>query len=414
MKKLEIMAFHTIISLIFIYLPLTQIDAESKNELFESTKTTDDIKLKISQYIKDKKYNSAFQFLKAKDPENKNIDLVLLKEDLALNYFVNSLMHQGFAFKDLEKTESIFSVRGSEGNYVMYSFPIDKIIQGLLKIEPNHCLLNRGLGDFYFEVSSKYGENWFLKGDELFKAIESPYLKTVQLGCADAFVFNWLGHQASQREDYNLSIKNFQQALTLKPEYPYANYGIAYSLIKIKKVEEALGFALNAYSQFETQKGKGDASRLLGLIYSELKNDPKAMEYLELSNKITPNHYGTLGGLVDVYARIAQPKLKRSMNEFFNLAPKNPTIYNNLYEICSSNGRLDDLVNFYKEKLLRKENDEIIDGSLNFYIGQIYLARDKALAKKHLIQARNTFSKIYAKSHEVFIAIDQGLASASQ
>lgn len=397
-----------------MFSPLIQVDSD-KNKQNVHTTTNEginkEIKSKVANYIKEKKYNSAFQLLETYDPENKNIDLVLLKEDLALKYFVTSIMHRTFAFKDLGKSEDLLSVRGSTGNYRMFHFPIDQVLQELLKNNQDHCLLIRGLGDYYYEVSTKYGGNWLIKSDELSKEIENQYLKSVKSGCADAFVYNILGYQALDREDYQTSIEFFKKALMLKPIYPNPNYGIAISYIKLNHSETALDYALSAYSQFDTQRGKRDVARMLGRVYSDLKNDLKAREYYEFSNKVIPNHYGTLAGLVDVYARIDKPKLKKAMGEFYGLNPRNPTIYHDLYDICASNNTVEDLINFYKEKLLKKENDLVIKGSLNFYLGQLYLKKEPQLAKKYIIQARDLFTQIYAKDHEVFKLIDNILTS---
>ncbi|WP_235596806.1 tetratricopeptide repeat protein [Leptospira alstonii] len=402
---------------ILMFSPLIQVDSDENKQNVHTTANESinkEIESKAASYIKEKKYNSAFQLLETYDPENKNIDSVLLKEELALKYFVTSIMHRTFAFKDLSKNEDLLSARGSTGNYTMFHFPIDRVLQELLKNNPDNCLLNRGLGDYYFEVNTKYGENWFIKSDELSKEIENQYLKSVKLGCADAFVYNVLGHQTLYREDYQTSIEFFKKALTLKPIYPNPNYGIAHAYIKLNNSEVALDYALSAYTQFDTQREKADAARMLGRIYSDLKNDLKTREYYEFSNKVIPNHYGTLAGLVDVYARIDKSKLKKAMDEFYGLNPRNPTIYHDLYDICASNNTIEDLINFYKEKLLKKENYLAIRGSLNFYLGQLYLKKEPQLAKKYIIQARDLFTQIYAKDHEVFKLINNILTSMDQ
>lgn len=89
---------------------------------------------KAKELIVNKKYESAFKVLNGFDPKNRNPEIVLLKEDIALNYFVSSIMHQMFAFKDLEKNEDIMDYRGKKGSFGMYMFTLDKVLDSLIRI----------------------------------------------------------------------------------------------------------------------------------------------------------------------------------------------------------------------------------------------------------------------------------------
>ena len=62
---------------------------------------------KANDFIASKKYETAFKTLQDFDPKNEKPNISLLKEEIALNYFVTSIMHEMFAFKDLEKGEDI-------------------------------------------------------------------------------------------------------------------------------------------------------------------------------------------------------------------------------------------------------------------------------------------------------------------
>lgn len=126
-----------------------------------------------NELIANKKYESAFKLLHRFDPGNGKPEIVLLKEDIALNYFVTSIMHQLFAFKDLEKSENIMDYRGSEGSFESHVFVIDKVLDSLIKIYPDNCKLYKGLGDFYYEAHLKYGGRWLKDDNELFKLMEA-------------------------------------------------------------------------------------------------------------------------------------------------------------------------------------------------------------------------------------------------
>jgi hypothetical protein len=73
--------------------------------------------------IDEKKYDSAFKLLQGFDLKNDRPSIALLKEEIVLNYFVKSIMHQLFGLKDLKSNEDIYELRGQEGISSMYNFP---------------------------------------------------------------------------------------------------------------------------------------------------------------------------------------------------------------------------------------------------------------------------------------------------
>ena len=64
---------------------------------------------KANDFIAEKKYETAFNLLDKFDPTNDKPNIVLLKEDILLNYFVTSIMHQMFALTDIKKAEDILT-----------------------------------------------------------------------------------------------------------------------------------------------------------------------------------------------------------------------------------------------------------------------------------------------------------------
>ena len=117
-----------------------------------SGQTEKEILSKATDLVANKKYSSAFKTLKDFDPKDEKPDIVLLEEDIALNYFVTSMMHQMFAFKDLEMNEDVMDYRGKEGVYDMFNFTVNEILDKLIKKYPTNYKLNKGLADFYSDV----------------------------------------------------------------------------------------------------------------------------------------------------------------------------------------------------------------------------------------------------------------------
>ena len=135
--------------------------------------------------VKLKKYNSAFNLLNSQTDTNRNPEIVCKKIDIALNYFVNSMMHQLFSFKDIAIDESIDDYRGSAGQFQMYHFQIDSVLLSLIQNNPENGKLYKYLGDFYYDVQTRYNNQWLKTYDELTDLSLKNYEKANSLGTMD-------------------------------------------------------------------------------------------------------------------------------------------------------------------------------------------------------------------------------------
>lgn len=362
-----------------------------------------------NELITNKKYESAFMLLNKFDPTNSKPDVVLLKEDIVLNYFVSSIMHQMFALKDLEKNEDIMDYRGQEGSFEMQMFQIDSILVNLIKQYPANCKLYKGLGEFYYEAHLKYGGNWLKDDKELFKLMETNFTKAIEGNCADYLSFYVLGYLTLAQEKFKECMPYFIKSIELKADYGSSHYNLAYAYLYTDDRQNALKYAKNSYALYTDQTYKSDAARMVGLIYAELKDDQNALTNYELADKIDEGNYYNLKPLLNQYVKTGNTKAIEKTKTFFNLDPANPTIYNDLEDIYYSNKKGNDLAAFYKEQLSSNKDNTIVLGNLNFYIAKFYFDTDKKLAKEYFIKAKDIFSKVYDKDHPVFNAIADGI-----
>ena len=364
---------------------------------------------KANDLIANKKYESAFKLLDNFDPKNDKPDIVLLKEDIVLKYFVSSIMHQMFSFKDIGKNEEIMDYRGKEGSSSMYMFQVDSILKRLIKNNPNNCKLYKGLGEYYYEVHLKYGGRWLKDDNELFKYMLTDFQKAIDGNCADYLSYYVLGYINLMQEKYNASIPYFLKSIDLKNDDASSHYNLAIAYLYINDRENGLKYAKNALDLYTDQTYKSDAARMLGQIYTELKDDKNALKNYELANNIDSGNYNNIKPLLNIYVKTNNIKEKETTKLFFKLAPDNPTIYNDLGNIYYSNKKLNELTIFYKEELKEIKDNPKVEGNLNFYLGKIFIDTDKKLSKQYFLSAKEIFSKIYDKDHRVFKAIDEGL-----
>jgi len=367
---------------------------------------------KANDLIAGKKYESAYNLLDKFDPNNRNPDIVLLKEDIALNYFVSSIMHQTFAFLDLKENENIMNYRGKEGQYEMKLFEIDKILDSLITIYPTNCKLYKGLGDFYYQVNLKYGNNWFSNNDELFELIETNYKKAIEGHCEDFLSYFVIGYIYIVKEKYTEGIPYFQKSIALNKDYASSYYNLAYAYLNLNNGDSVLKYAKHSLDIDTEISYKSDAARMLGQVYASFNDDENAVKNYELADKIDSGNYYNIKLLLYLYVKTGNPKTGETTLRFFNLEPVNPTIYNDLEEIYYNNKKEDYLMSFYKEQLeVYKDNQNVL-GNLNFFLGKMYLDSDKKLAKDYFLKAKDIFINVYDKDHPVFKVIEEGITQA--
>ena len=369
---------------------------------------------KANDLIANKKYESAFKILCDYDPSDEKPEIALLKENIAPNFFVTSIMHQMFSFKDLDKNENIMDYRGKNGSFEIQKFEIDKVLGNLIKNFPDNCKLYKGLADFYYEVHLKYGGEWLKSDKELFELIEANNEKVLSGNCADYLTYYVMGYIAISQEKFKEGIPYFLKSIELNKDFASSYYNAAYAYLFSNERERALQYAKISFDLYTDISYKSDAARMVGQIYTELNDDKNALAYYESADKIDPGNYYNLKSLLYLYIKTNSPKVMETTTSFFNLAPTKPTIYNDLEEIFFRSKRENDLSAFYKEQLpVFKGNDNVL-GNLFFYLGKIYSVSDKKLAKEYFLQAKDIFRKVYDQDHQVFKAIEEGIAETEK
>jgi tetratricopeptide (TPR) repeat protein len=379
-----------------------------------SGQTINEMISKANDLVANKKYSSAFKTLMDFDPKDENPDVVLLKEDIALNYFVTSMMHQMFALKDLDKNETVMDFRGKEGVYDMYSFSVNDILDKLIKKYPTNYKLYKGLADFYSDVMIRYPGNWLKKDNVLSDLVIKNYQVVIDHQAADYTVYYKVGLEFLSLKKHKESIPYFLESLKLKVENADTHYNLAYAYLFTDDRENALKHARKSFDMYTDKTNKEDAARMIGQIFVELKNDRDAIRYYEIANGLEADNYYNLHPLLSLYVKSTDPKAKETMNTFYNLAPDKPTIYNDLGNIYHENSKTSELIDFYLSRLPTYANDKKISGNLHFYLGQLYLESDKKTAKDYFLKAKAIFSTVFDKNNGVFNAINEGIKLADK
>lgn len=373
------------------------------------SQTQTDVLSAAQKLIDAKKYESAYVLLDKDDPNNEKPDVVLMKEDIVLNYFVSSMMHQVFALKDLKKNEDVMDYRGKTGTFSMFPFRADSVLIKLIAAYPDNCKLYRGLAFYYNEVLNKYGGYWLMDEEELTQKIVENGKKAIDGGCGDYNTFHNMGVALLTREETAQSIPYLKKATELEPKKADAHYNLAYAYLFTDQLDNAFPQAKASYDLYKDKDLKGDAARMTGQILMEKGDYRNALKYFETADKLIPDDYYNLSPLLRLYLVTGNQKAPSTAKKLFELAPENPTIYQAMIEAYRFAGKEPELVRFYKAQLPKYVNNDKVFGNLHFYLGTLAMEHDKAAAKEYFLKAREIFGHVYDKEHYVFGVIDDAL-----
>ena len=362
---------------------------------------------RAGKLVEDKKYESAIKVLMQADPENKDPEISKAKTEIFLKYFVASIMHQLFGMKDLSEDEDIMEVRGKSGEYSMFAFAPDSVLQRLIDRFPQNYELYKTLGYFYHEVNQKYPERWLLPDSVVVGNFKKYYKIAYDHGVYDYWSAYGIGYACLLQKDFKGSIPYFVRSIELRDDYPSSHYNLAYAYLFTDQHRKAIESAKKALELYNEPQFKADAAKMIAVIYEELDEPEKAWEYYKIANDTDPRNYYTLKPLLDTEVKLGKKSYPERTNEFFRLAPGNPTIYQDLIEIYRKYGREDELLEFLNMRHGEFIRDDKVNGNLYFYTAVIqYNNEDFTNARLNFEKAREIFKNVYGPDHGVFKAID--------
>lgn len=362
---------------------------------------------KANKLIEVKKYESAYNVLNETDPNNEKPEIAIAKTDLFLNYFITSMMHQMFALKDLEPNEEILDIRGSEGSFSMFAFSPDSILLSLIEKNPTNYELKKELGFYYHEVHLKYQGRWLIPDSVLVEKFKTNYLIAYENHVYDYWSTYGIGYAYLMNQDYKSSIPFFEKSIELKKDYPSSHYNLAYAYLYTDQRLKSIESAKNAMNLYDFKDYKADAARMIAATYKELKEVQKAIEYYKKALEFYPNDYYSLKPLLDLEVSLNDNRYKERTEEFFLLAPGNPTIYQDLMAIYWNYNKPKELLEFLSEQHKKFVDDYKVDGNLYFYSAVIQYDKEEFnVSKQNFEKSREIFTKVFELNHPVFSAID--------
>ncbi len=362
-----------------------------------------------NRFIVMQRYASAYELLRQSDPNNENPDVVIAKTNLLLNFYVKTNKFQAFALKDIAPNQNLQDFRDNNSSVKLFPFQADSILNKLANQYPNNYKLLYALGNFYYEVHLEHTENddWILPDSVVVQKIQTNYMAAYDKGEFDFWSLFGIGYTYLIDDNYDEAIRFFEKSLKLNQDYSLTHYNLAYAHLKLKQPQKALLYAENAFIIQVIPSFKSETAVLLSTIHLELKNEEKALFFLREANKLTPKNYNVLLPLVELEVAMDVGDAIWDTNELFNLAPRNPIIYQDLLKIFSENEKEKDYAKFLESKKNDFKNDVLISANIFFYLAICqYEMNEWVSAKINFETARSKFRNIYPADHNVFKVIN--------
>ncbi|MBP5283093.1 MAG: hypothetical protein J6Y93_00295 [Treponema sp.] len=325
--------------------------------------------------IEQKKYQSAFGHLGSDDSDY----IIYKKTEICTNWFVQSLMHSMFVFKDLEENEDLMELRRNFGDesYSMTYYSPEEAVENYVSVHGQSPFLNLALAQYYSDCFLRYGSSWIKKSDELFDLINSNFDAAYAAGVYNFASAEKAGTACIYMRKYEKCIHYYETALKLKDDSGMTWYNLAVAFMYSQKYPEAVQAAANAIKHPEdTPSQQMDAYSLLSDAYYLSGNADAAAETLEKLKEKFPDSsfpYMQAGGLCLKLGK------KDAAYAEFDCAFKKQTdvrCYDSVITYYMKSQNADEAIRFTKGHLDAAENNSYLKFILNYYLMQLYAETD--------------------------------------
>ncbi len=366
----------------------------------------------VDQLMATGKVLDAYKTLDKADPQNKDLDIFLVKLNLALNFYTVQLQFENFGFANIAKGQSLDQLRKQSGKYDLYSLKANDLIDSFIKFRPEEPILYKVKTDFLYEIYLTPGAKTKIPKDSILQQLESSSRKAIDLKSADYETFFILGFLLIGQNKFDEAQRLLKHSVVLNTQYPPAYYNLAYSEYMLRNYNQAISVAKKSLELYQDANQKVDPLRLISYAFDIQNQTDSALLYLDKAIELDPKNGEVLLDQLYISIREKLSIQEKLITEIILLDPESPEVYNSIIQAYQSKGEnyrsvltvLNELEKVYPQ------NHQIM-GNINFYQGQILFETNIPEAKVHFQSAQNHFLKVLEKDHEVFNVINMYLES---
>lgn len=230
---------------------------------------------KAEGLVAQRQYASAFAMLEALDPANDRPAVLAMKADIVLHYFAQSMNHMVFSLADLKKGESLDSVRRNFEMGDVFAFDVDSLSRRLLATHPGDQSLLATHAAYHKALLDDYG-------DDLWMTYLTPQCKALlQQATESADACLQMGYlYTSDEATADSAAYYYRRAVALRDTLWEAHYNLGVMEYQLRHNDKALAHLERAWKGYRVPWLKGDAARVMAIIYDQaLNNASKAERY---------------------------------------------------------------------------------------------------------------------------------------
>ena len=364
--------------------------------------------------IKDGKWSSAWAALQAFDPSNADPWVLAEKIEICTKGYVQTSMHRGFAFMDLESGQSLDELRKGETEEEDL-IPFDPVAladaQKTAGTETPPILFS-ALGDYYYAVQDLYSGHWFMSDEEICTRGLSCYEQALSAGLASIDSYLHDGDfmlRFSRPEDAEA---RFRSALALEPDNADAHFSLAVALAHEGKTQDACAEVDNILAMFKDKDEHRFGAFILGAHIAAQADPARSEAWLAAAEKEFPDQptpsivrhsLAIQAGNADAANKAADLALDRFEDS--------PYVVRNLLMNWIQASDTDSAFAFLDRSMGRMTGHDASLGVLGFYkallIAQAKGPEGFTEANAVLDAAEASFKKAYQPDNDVFQAIAQ-------
>lgn len=228
---------------------------------------------KAEGLVAQRQYASAFAMLDALDPANDRPAVLVMKADIVLHYFAQSMNHVIFSLVDLKKGENLDSVRINFEMGDAFAFDVDSLSRRLLAAHPGDQSLLATHAAYHKALLDDYG-------DDLWMTYLTPECKALlQQSTKSADACSQMGYLYTSDETMaDSAAYYFRRAVALQDTLWEAHYNLGVMEYQLGNNDKALAHLERAWKGYRVPRLKGDAARVMAIIYDQAQNNASKAE----------------------------------------------------------------------------------------------------------------------------------------
>ena len=369
---------------------------------------TKSVLAKVDALIEQKQYQSAFGAASGEGCQEEY--LIAKRIEIATNYFAQSIMHQMFAFKNLEEGQTLYDVRTGTGDYSLMMFDPVAAVESFMEQNGEKPVLYYALGAYYTDVRSRYGDQWLITVDELYEKTAENFRKAYNAGVYDAFSLSELATCYFFMDDFRSAGEIYEKKASEYELNPNDNYHYAIIFWFSGRAAEGLPYMEKAIEGYaDIPEYQCDAYVVAARMCFATQDYERAEQFLiECKNKY-PQDYRITQYSITLYAlQHLNDKAVQSSFELFWLAPTNPTVCQLMMQEAQSAGNMEFLPGFFDQALvLYAENSGALENLYFHYAYTLCLMQRNEEAWNMVLKAREAFTQNGTLTSDIEQSLDQ-------